>query len=240
MSTETATTEEVREEMPLKVETPAGDHTDFQISIGSELIDSVLIKLQTFQSRKELESLCIGLTSSDSGAGVSTIASRLAVQAAGNVMGRVLLVDANMNRPVLDQIFGLAEGPGLIDHLCYGVEIDHCIQKVNDTSLDVLPWGSRLGGSSALSPLSLQPFFDDLKSRYQMVIVDLPTIEGTGYGLFFANQTDGVIVVVNGNTTRASHAKQLSLLLSENWVEVIGAILNRQVPVLPNWLRKWF
>ncbi len=184
---------------------------DFRSSHGAELIDSVLIKLQSFQRRKEIDSLCVGFTSSDPGAGVSTIASRLAIQAAGNVMGRILLVDANMNRPIMHKIFSVKQGPGILDYLTDGVELENCIQKYKETSLDILPWGTRIGGSPALSPLSLQPFFEELKTRYQLIIVDLPTIEGTGYGLFFANQTDGVVLVIDGNNSRASNANSFPI-----------------------------
>lgn len=207
---------------------------------GSELIDSVLLKLQAYQNKKELASLCVGITSPDRGVGVSTIASKLALQAAEHGMGNVLLVDANFVRPCIHKIFRGKKGPGILEHLGKSTDLKECVQATHDPDLQILSWGVDDSDSGVVSPLALQPFFDDLRSRYQLIVFDLPAIDGTGYGLFFASQTDGVIMVVDGNVSRAAHARQLTQLLSENWVEVIGVVLNRYTPSLPQWLRRWF
>jgi Mrp family chromosome partitioning ATPase len=57
----------------------------------------------------------VGLTSSQSGEGVTTVACNLALYAASCQQMNVLLVDANFTKPGLDRIFQLPRSPGLTD-----------------------------------------------------------------------------------------------------------------------------
>ena len=204
------------------------------------IVDSVLLKLQNYQSDKDLRSLCIGIASCDDKVGVTTIAIRLATQFAESGFGNVLLVDGNSERPMIHQAFRSRQSPGMVDHLCDGIDLSECIQQTDIPQLQILPWGSNGYSASSISPLNLKPLFDELRSRYQWVILDLPTMDGSGYGLFFANHTDGVILVVDAVQSRAHNSKKLLRLLEEDSIEVIGAILNRYTPTLPKWLRRWF
>lgn len=209
-------------------------------SMEAGLIDSVLMKLQSFQHDRDLGSLCIGLASSDAGSGVTTIAARLSAQAAINGMGNVLLVDSNYVRPAVHKRFRVKRGPGLLDHLVAGLEMEACIQKTDDDDLHLMTLGSKEFSTQSVSPIALRPFFDDLRSRYQLVLVDLPTITHAGFGLFFVSQTDGVVLVLDGKVSKTRQAKEVVELMKDSDVPVVGAILNKHATALPNWLARWF
>ncbi len=209
-------------------------------SMEAGLIDSVLMKLQSFQNDRDLGSLCVGIASCDSGCGATTIAARLAAQAAMNGMGNVLLVDANYSRPAVHRRFRVKRGPGLLDSLVKGLDVPECIQPTDHTELNLMTLGSKELSTQSVSPIALRPFFDDLRSRYQLVIVDLPVIAQAGFGLFFASQADGTILVLDGKTTKTRQAKAVVELMKENQVPVVGAILNKHTVVLPRWLARWF
>ncbi|MFY7877812.1 MAG: hypothetical protein ACOVQM_20315 [Pirellula sp.] len=112
-------------------------------SMEAGLIDSVLMKLQSFQNERELGSLCVGIASCDSGCGATTIAARLAAQAAMNGMGNVLLVDANYNRPAVHRRFRVKRGPGLLDSLVKGLDVPECIQPTDHAELNLMTLGSK-------------------------------------------------------------------------------------------------
>lgn len=209
-------------------------------SMEAGLIDSVLMKLQSFQNDRDLGSLCVGIASCDSGCGATTIAASLAAQAALNGMGNVLLVDANYSRPAVHRRFRVPRGPGLLDNLVKGVEIPECIQPTDNADLNLMTLGSKELSTQAVSPIALRPFFDDLRSRYQLIFVDLPVIAQVGFGLFFASQTDGTILVLDGKNTKTRQAKAVVELMKENQVPIVGAILNKHAAVLPRWLARWF
>jgi protein-tyrosine kinase len=211
-----------------------------RMSPATGYIDSILLKLGALQSEKKLGSMCIGLTSSDRRVGVSTIGHCLAMNAAANGAGGVLLVDVNGEHPNLHQMARIRRGPGLVDHLVRGEPLENCIVKIGEPDASLLMWGSSRIPASAISPLKLDGFFSDLRTRYQMIILDLPAIDDVGYGIFFAAQADGVIMVLDGSTSRSRSVLRSMDCLKEHGVEIIGSIMNRYKSPLPGWLKRWF
>jgi Mrp family chromosome partitioning ATPase len=208
----------------------------------SGMIDSVLHKLNGFQSDRSLGCLSIGVVSSRSRVGVSTVAHRLAMQAALNGEGHVLIVDTNGIRPNQYKLSGVAKGPGLVDHIASGVDLGKCIQQSPVKHLDVLSWASTKTPGFTVPPAELKELFADLRSRYQYIFLDLPSMnEDTGAAtLAFALMSDGVVIVLDGASSKESPTRDLVDLLGEHGIRVIGAIMNRYSPTLPRWLRRWF
>src|SRR6185436_18338695 len=79
------------------------------------------------------------VTSSESGEGKTVIAANLAVSLA-RLNQRVLLIDADLRRPRLHEIFGGDEGPGLTDVLL-GKASNAAFRKTNVSRLWLMPAG---------------------------------------------------------------------------------------------------
>jgi Mrp family chromosome partitioning ATPase len=207
----------------------------------SGLIDSVLHKLKT-HSERGLGCLSVGVVSNRKRVGVSTVTHRLALQAAMNGEGNVLIVDVNGARPVQHRLCGVSPGPGLVDHLTAEVELDKCIQESAVPHLDVLVWGSKASSGFTATPVELKELFADLRSRYRYIFIDLPWMdENSGAAsLPYAVMSDGAVIVLDGASSRETPTLELVELLEENGVKVIGAIMNRYAPSLPRWIRRWF
>lgn len=213
-----------------------------QTAALSGLIDSVLHKLNTFQNDRGLDCMCIGVVSSGKKVGVSTVTHRLAMQAALNGEGSVLIVDANSAKPVQHKLSGVVEAPGLIEHLTNGVDLESCIQASHARRLHVLTWGSKNVPGFAVPPAELKELFADLRSRYQFIFIDLPSMgeETAAAVLPYAMMSDGAVLVLDGAASKENPTKELVDLLEEHGVKVLGAIMNRYAPTLPRWLRRWF
>jgi Mrp family chromosome partitioning ATPase len=211
-----------------------------RLSATTGYIDSILLKLSTYQSERKLGSLCLALTSSDRRAGVSTIANSLALNASANGASGVLLVDVNAENPMQHHMSRIRRGPGLVDHLVKGEPLEKCIHKIAEPDTSLLMWGSNRIPPSAISPIRLDSFFSDLRTRFQMIILDLPTIDDAGYGIFFAAQADAVIMVLDGNMSRSRSVLRTMECLKEHRVEIMGTIMNRYKSPMPAWLRRWF
>lgn len=209
-------------------------------SIDAGLFDPVLLKLEVYQQEQQLGTLCVGVTSSDRKVGVSTVATNLAIQAAESGLGDVLLVDANGERPAAHKTFGLKNGCGLTDHLFAGTGLDDCLQTTADGSLDVLPWGSTQLQSLSISPFLLKSLFNDLRSRYQYIFVDLPIIDQASHAISFAAQVDGVVVVTAANLSMTRSNQRMIEMFRENSIDVIGAVMNRYSSALPKILQRYF
>src|SRR5471030_2395169 len=68
------------------------------------------------------------VTSAEPGAGKSTIAANLALVSA--IAGRrVLLIDADLAKPVQHEIFEVERRPGLVDYIAAGGELDAYVRS---------------------------------------------------------------------------------------------------------------
>ena len=207
----------------------------------SGVIDSVLHKLTSYQSESHLGCMNIGVVSTRSHVGVSTVAHRLAIQAALYGENNVLILDGNGIRPKQHQLSAVAMGPGIVDHMVTGTKLSDCIQKTSVKDLDVLTWGTIQKPGFTVSSTELKSLFAELRSSYQAIFMDLPCLDDPGSAaLTYAMNSDGVLIVLDGTQSKEGQTKELVSTLEENGVKIIGAIMNRYTPVLPRWLRRWF
>jgi hypothetical protein len=96
------------------------------------------------------------VTSPNKGDGKTLTAANLALTMAQEFQQRVLLIDADLRRPSLHRLFGIAETPGLSDVLMGGATVDDALVAMPDHRLTVLPSGiipmhpAELLGSAAM------------------------------------------------------------------------------------------
>ena len=213
-----------------------------QTAALSGMIDSVLHKLSSFQSDRHLGCLNIAVVSNQRRVGVSTVAHRLAMQAALNGEGNILIVDANSAHAAQHKLCGVAASPGLAEFLSGDNVLEKCIQESVVPHLDVLVWGEKTPANFAVTPAAIKELFADLRSRYQYVFIDLPWMDeqsGTA-SLAYAMMSDAAVIVLEGTSSRETPTRELVEMLDEHGVKILGAVMNRFAPSLPRWLRRWF
>lgn len=214
--------------------------TTHQLSAATGYIDSILMKISAFQSDNKIGSLCLGVTSCDRKAGVSTLAHNLAVNAGSVGLNGALVLDANHVEPTQHELFKINRGPGLVDHLVRGEPIDNCLRSFNNGQISLMMWGSNRVPLSAVSPLKLDGFFSELRTRYQMIVIDLPIIRDSEFETSLASHTDGILLVLDGNRTKQRAVKRCIKNLQQQNANIIGTIMNRYQSPVPKWLKSWF
>jgi capsular exopolysaccharide synthesis family protein len=178
----------------------------------------------------------IAVSSCLSGEGVSSVAVNLAVNLGYNG-GRILLVDANINRPSVHKIFRVNQSPGLAEMFKHGQLNQNLIQPTPVKNLDVLTSG--VGPVNLMLLFESKAFTDQLalwRREYQYVIFDLPPLNESPHTTRLIRLVDGVILVVEAERTRWEVAQQAKEMFVQDRANVLGVVLNKRQFPIPAWL----
>ena len=173
------------------------------------------------------EGICCAVTSSTAAEGKSTVAANLAL-AHAHAGKRVVLVDTDLRRPVVHELFGLRQEVGTTSVLLDRVKLDDALQYPDPDGLlavlvsgPVPPNPSELLGSRRMAEL-----ITELRSRADVVLLDCaPTLPVTD-PLVVARFTDGVLVVTRAKATNRMQVQATVDACRKAGVKVLGAVLN--------------
>jgi succinoglycan biosynthesis transport protein ExoP len=175
------------------------------------------------------------VTSTTTGEGKTTIAASLAATMARRGH-RVLLVDADMRRPALHQLFAQPQAPGLAEVLAGRATAAAVIHDTGVDGLSLLTAGQ--SGTDALDLLQSVPIRTALaarRDRYDWVVIDSPPAGDVADAVILANQVSAVVYVVASELTSRRHAQRAVAQLSASTAAVVGALVNRAdtLPIIP-------
>jgi len=155
----------------------------------------------------------IQLTSAAEREGKAAIAANLAVSFAAT--RPTVLIDADLRRPQLHQLFGLRNAVGLTSVLLGTAELGEALQAVDDVpNLWILPTGPvPANPAEALSVPQLRIAIEDLLAEFDLVVIDSPPVLPTSDALVLSRHADTTLVVATaGATSRKSLARALESL----------------------------
>ena len=168
------------------------------------------------------------VTSAGVGEGKSTVLANLGVSIAGTGK-RVILVDADLQRPRLHEMFGVSRNPGLADLLA--TRDDDPSPYLNATSygeLRVLSAGSHAANPAVLmTPEALRLLLEKLRGLADVVLLDSPPLLFSSHALVLAAEADHVLLVMGSGMLHkdaihrarraldVARAKRVDLLLNK-------------------------
>lgn len=174
------------------------------------------------------------VTSADRGEGKSTIASHLALTVARFKGKKSLIVDADLRRPRLHDVFAVPREPGLLE--CLEGKIDP-LAAVKDTpveNLKVIPAGARMKSPAHLFEGDvLSEIFKKIRFYYDIVIVDCAPVIPVSDPMLISSEVDGVILVLLAGKTPRHVAQRACDILRDANANVIGVVVNNLSEVLP-------
>ena len=167
----------------------------------------------------------IVVTSPAKGDGKSLTAANLELTMAQEFNQRVLLLDADLRRPSLAQLFGIPEGPGLSDVLLGAHEMDRALVHLADQHLTVLPAGSPASQpAELLGSAAMRRVLDTLRTRFDRILIDMPPVAPLADVHVISPMIDGLLMVVRaGITPKPAIERALSGL---DMGKVLGLVLN--------------
>lgn len=181
-------------------------------------------------------SYVLGVTSCAAGAGVTSLISHLASTTATDTGRSVLLIDANLADPLLDQLFEIPSQPGLVDLLLRGATPKDVIRDSLVPRLSVLPAGKLEGSSTrAFASMNFQAVMDGLRNDYDLILMDLPPLDASASATRVAGLLDGVVLVVEAERDDTETAQYAQELLIQAQARLLGVVLNKRQANASHW-----
>jgi Mrp family chromosome partitioning ATPase len=169
-----------------------------------------------------------GVTSARDGEGKSTFATQLALVLSESQRARVLLVEANFHRPTLATVLGfrVPEGQAFsaqIVRKMRGSMEPWCVVALGPALHVLAESPAEQGFPETLHSTHFQNAIGFLGRGYDFLVVDGPSILGSGDANVVENAVDGIIVVARSQYTRGSDLREAIKQIGER--KTIGSVL---------------
>jgi capsular exopolysaccharide synthesis family protein len=180
------------------------------------------------------------LTSASPKEGKTTIASNLAISVA-EISHRVVLIDADMRRPRLHEIFQMENTSGLGDLLLHDQplrddQVGAALRPSRIPGLSLITSGTHRHAASTLVHSDRLPeLIAILRRKFDSVVIDTPPMVNISDARMLARHGDALILVVRSAVTTRDAAALAQRRFAEDGIPLMGVILNGWNPKTPGY-----
>jgi capsular exopolysaccharide synthesis family protein len=158
--------------------------------------------------------------------GKTTTATNTAISLA-QLGASVLLVDCDLRKPSLHDVFGTARTSGLSTYLARNVDIDEVTQDLPGENLRMIPSGPiPPNPAELLSSERMKRLLAQLGERYDHIVLDTPPLGSVTDAVILSTMVDGVILVVHGGRNSRQAVQRACHELSAVGARIFGIVLN--------------
>jgi len=158
-------------------------------------------RLAHLQKKRRLQKLLI--TSSAVDEGKSVITANLALTLARRPHERILLVEADLRRPTVSDLFSSTPLPGITEWAENKVSLENSLHQIKDTPLWILAAGKPVDDPlPLLESHKFAKMIDTLAQSFDWVLFDATPMFPMADATSLSRLSDGVLVVVREGFTR--------------------------------------
>ena len=192
-------------------------------SLAAEKFRFLGVRLRQLRHTRDLKKVLI--TSTIPEEGKSMVAANLACTLARKAGQKTLLLDGDLRRPALAQLFGLGKVPGMCEWLQGQGGPPSSIYNLEGTGLWILP-----AGSTPRNPLELMQggrlaaLVDQLTTWFDWIIIDSPPVLPLGDTSIWMRLAEGILLVARQGTTKKEQLKRGIEALDRS--KLLGCVIN--------------
>jgi capsular exopolysaccharide synthesis family protein len=192
-------------------------------SPAAEAFRLLSVRLLHLRRERSLKKLLI--TSTIPQEGKSMIVANLACTLAMKAQQKVLVLEGDLRRPSLSQMFGLEKEAGLRECLEGGRNLETSVYHLAGPDIWVLPAGAAPSNAlELLQSANLSKVMDELASFFDWIIIDSPPILPLADASVWMRLADGIILATRQGTTEKKKLKRGLEAIDQH--KLLGALLN--------------
>jgi Mrp family chromosome partitioning ATPase len=148
---------------------------------------------------------------------------------------RIVVVDVNLRNPSLHKLLGLKGSPGLVDlYLAGAPSLEQILQPTHLNNLFFLAAGENNPAAIDMIPsVKSDEIISELKSRFDVVLLDSPAAVPYGETTSLAKLVDGLLLVIRSSGAHREIVRQALINLKNTHSEPLGIVLNKQGRPIP-------
>ncbi|MEZ5302115.1 MAG: polysaccharide biosynthesis tyrosine autokinase [Verrucomicrobiales bacterium] len=177
-------------------------------------------------NRKSADANAITVVSGGAGEGKSTTLVNLAyICAQGGY--NTLMIDGDLRRPRLHTFFDINNSVGLTNYLTTDLELEDVILQTPIDNLYFMPSGILPADAAGiLNSRRMSELIGDVKSRFDLVLIDSPPILGVSDASVLASEVDITIIVIQHRKLPRSMLLRVKNAVENVGGTVLGVVLN--------------
>ncbi len=170
----------------------------------------------------------MAITSTQAGEGKTTTICNLAVSYSQEGK-RVLLIDADLRHPSVQEIFQVSNKIGLSNVLANQCSSDEVVRITEIENLSIVTAGPiPPNPTELLSSGRMHEVVESWKGDFDIILIDTSPIMAVADGLIVASICDGVILVVQAGKVKHEYIQKSKERLEHVKAHIIGVVLNKK------------
>jgi capsular exopolysaccharide synthesis family protein len=177
-------------------------------------------------NRKNPDDNAITVVSGGAGEGKSTTLVNLAYICAQGGYS-TLMIDADLRRPRLHTMFDIANSVGLTNYLTTDLQLEDVILQTATENLYFMPSGILPADAAGiLNSRRMSELIQDVKGRFDLVLIDSPPILGVSDASVLASEVDLTMIVVQHRKLPRNMLMRVKQAVENVGGTVLGVVLN--------------
>ncbi|MCR8925023.1 CpsD/CapB family tyrosine-protein kinase [Priestia megaterium] len=177
---------------------------------------------------KESTSKLFLITSPKEAEGKSTMAANLAVSMAQQ-KDKILLIDANLRKPVIHDIFNIQNTGGLTGVLENEVTFEEAVYQTRIDNLDILTSGAALSNFvELLGNKKMESLLTRFTDCYDAVLIDSPAVLAFPETRVLSTYCEGVVLILKRGKTEIEKIEEAKRVLDIAEARLVGVIVNEK------------
>ena len=162
------------------------------------------------------------------------ICAHTAMTLASSVNRSVCVVDSNLLSPSLHKFFGVHNQSGFGEAVMSASALTSHARQIRDSNLTLITAGNAMPDPQALASESTAFRLHELRAHFNYVLINGPAVPDRGQAVFLGRLSDGIVLIVEANSTRRDAAMRVRSEMEQANVPVLGAVLNNRTFPIPD------